>query len=170
MKPSWLSLIDEQRAARFDALSGATASLVVPISDVLITDIVSRQLPRAIRDLELSAFAGNELHIALRLRSPSWFPRINLKLGIDRQPQLPETPILVLRLLSHGTLASLAGSATKFLSALPSWIQLEGDRLRVDLAELLRAHAAADALTYVRRLKVTTKKGAIVVAVDAQVP
>lgn len=170
MEPWWLTLLAEQRAARFEAFSGATASIVVPISDVLITDIVSRQLPTLIRELELSALAGNELHVAVRLRNPAWFPRINLKLAIDRQPQLPDAPILVLRLLTYGTLASLAGPVTKFLNALPSWIRLDGDRLRVDLAELLRAQDAADALTYFRHLNVTTKDGAIVVAVDAQIP
>jgi hypothetical protein len=170
MKPWWIMLLAEQRAAKFDAFSGATASLVVPVSDRLIANVALRQLPDSIRELDIEAQSGNQLTVALRLRKPAWFPRLNIKLAIDRQPRLPDEPVLVLRLLSHGALAGLAGPAAKFLNVVPSWVEIDGDLLRVDLAELLREYGAADALAYVRRLNVTTRQGSMVLAVDAQIP
>ena len=168
MKPWWMTLLLEQRAAKFDAISGATASLLVPISDTLITDVVRRQLS-AVREFEIRAESGNQLSVSVRLRNPAWFPRINAKFRIERQPDLPDVPVLVIRLLSKG-LAALAGPAARFLRALPSWLQLEGDLLRVDLAELLRQYDAVDALSYIRRAEVTTREGSIVLAIDAVVP
>jgi hypothetical protein len=170
MKPWWITLVDEQRAAQFDAISGATASLVVPVSDRLISDVLSRQLPDSIRELDIEAQSGNQLTVALRLRNPAWFPRLNIKLAIDRQPRLPDAPVLVLRLLSHGALAAFAGPVAKFLTNVPSWIAIDGDLLRIDLAALLREYDAADALAYLRQLNVTTRNGAIVLAVDAVIP
>jgi hypothetical protein len=170
MKTWWNALLAEQRASKFDAFSGATASLVVPVSDRLISDIVSRQLPDSIRELDIEAQSENQLTVALRLRKPAWFPRLDIKLAIDRQPRLPNDPVLVLRLLKHGALAALAGPAAKFLTVVPPWLEIDGDLLRVDLAELLRKYDAAEALAYIRRLNVTTREGSIVLAVDARIP
>jgi hypothetical protein len=170
MKPWWIMLLAAQRSVKFDAFSGATASLVVPVSDRLISDVVSRQLADSIREFDIEAKSGNQLAVALRLRNPAWFPRLSIAVGIDRQPRLPDEPVLVLRLLSHGALAALAGPAARFLAVVPSWMAIDGDLVRVDLAELLHQYDAADALTYIRRLNVTTREGSIVVAVDAQIP
>jgi hypothetical protein len=170
MKPWWITLVGEQRAAQFEAISGATASLVVPVSDRLISDVLLHQLQGSIRELDIEAQSGNRLTVALRLRKPAWFPRLNIKLAIERQPRLPDAPMLVLRLLSHGALAAFAGPAAKFLTLTPPWIEIVGDLLRVDLAELLHQYDAADALAYLRKLNVTTRQGAIVLAVDAEIP
>jgi len=42
--------------------------------------------------------------------------------------------------------------------------------LRVDIAALLRQSGAEDALAYIRRVEVTTRKGSIVAALDVKVP
>jgi len=170
MNPWWQMLLAGQRAAQFEAFTGATAALVVPVSDRLMSDVVSRQLPDAIRELDIEAQSGNQLTVVLRLRKPAWLPRLTIKLAIDRQPRLPDAPVLILRLLSHGALAALAGPAAKFLTVVPPWIEIDGDLVRVDLAALLREYEAADALAYIRRLNVTTQDGSLVLAVDARVP
>jgi hypothetical protein len=170
MQPWWITLVGRQRAAQFEAISGTTASLVVPVSDRLISDVLFHQLSGSIRELDIEAQSENRLTVALRLQRPAWLPLLNIKLVIDQQPRLPDAPVLVLRLLSPGPLAALAGPAAKFLTAVPSWLAIDGDLLRVDLAELLREYDAADALVYIRRLNMTTRKGAIVLAVDAEIP
>src|SRR5262245_47930723 len=146
MKPWWITLIGEQRAAQFEAISGATASLVLPVSDKLLSDVLSRQLSGKLRELDIEAQSKNELTVALRLRNPAWLPRFNVKLAIDKQPRLPDAPVLVLRLLSHGALLAFAGPAAKFLAVVPPWLEIDGDLLRVDVAQLLREYDAADAL------------------------
>src|SRR5437762_13060039 len=170
MKPWWMTMLLEQRTSKFDAISGATASFVIPISDTLITDVVARQLPASVRELEIRGLSGNQLSVGVRLRNPAWFPRINAKLHIERQPLLPDEPVLVVRLVSHGALAAFAGPAARFLSALPSWLQMDGDLLRLDIASLWRELDADDALFYLRRAEVTTREGSIVLAIDAMIP
>jgi hypothetical protein len=56
---------------------------------------------------------------------------------IERQPQLPESPLLVLRLASSG-LTVLARAASRFFDALPPGLRMENDLMLVDIAELLR--------------------------------
>ena len=170
MKRWWNALLEQQREADFEALSGATGSLVVPISDRLITDIAAHYLPPSIREMEIRAATGNQLTVVLRLRKPAWLPRITVKLKIDGQPRFPDQPVLTLRLVSHATVAALAGPAVRFLSAFPSWLELDGEMLRVDIAALLRQSGAEDALAYIRRVEVTTRKGSIVAALDVKVP
>ena len=161
-------LLAAQRAAKFDAFSGATAALVVPVSDRLISDVVSRQLPDAIRELDIEAQSGNQLTVALRLRKPAWLPRLTIKLAIDRQPRLPEAPVLVLRLLSHGALAALAGPAAKFLTVRAA---MDRDRRRswsVSISRSSCGNTKPPMLSaYIRRLNVTTREGSIVLTVDA---
>jgi hypothetical protein len=170
MDASWMRLIVEQRAAKFAELAGASASVTVPLSDRLINTVVATRLPSSIRELDIRAQAGNLLLVSVRLRSPAWLPRINLKLRIERQPDLPQSPVLVLRLLSHGVFSTLAGSAAKFLNVLPPWLRMDGDVLLLDLHRLLLHYNASDVLSYLQRLEITTRDGSIVVAIDAHVP
>lgn len=74
MKPWWMTLLLEQRAAQFDAFSGATASLIVPVSDRLISDLVGRSLSASVRELEIRAMADNQLSVGVRLRIRPGFP------------------------------------------------------------------------------------------------
>ena len=111
----------------------------------------------------------NQLSVAVSLRKPAWFPRITIKFGIERQPHLPDEPVLVIRLLSYGSLAAFAGPAARLFSGFPPWVQMAGETLRLDLAELLQQYDAVDALSYVERLEITTRKGSVVLAIDARV-
>ena len=56
------------------------------------------------------------------------------------------------------------------LDTLPPWLHINGDRLQIDLAALLRHYDAAEALSYIRRVAITARKGAMILALDAQIP
>lgn len=170
MKPWWLSLLEEQRAKAFADFGGAAASVTVPVSDRLLAAVVARGLSGSVRDLEIRAKAGNLLFVTVRARSPAWLPTINAQLRIERQPDLPASPTLVVRLLSHGTLAALAGPVARALTALPSWLRMDGELLSVDLGQLLQHYDAIEALSYLRRLEITTQEGFVVLAIEALVP
>ena len=168
MKSWWKLLLEEQRAAKFADIGGLKASLTLPISDRLIAAVIAPRLPRSVRDLEIRAKAGNHVVVAVGLR-PAWLPRSQVQLRIERQPDLPHAPVLVLRLVSHGVLAALAGPAARLFGVVPPWLRMDGDIVSLDVAELLRQYDASDVLMYLRRLEVTTREGAIVVAIDLQV-
>jgi hypothetical protein len=56
------------------------------------------------------------------------------------------------------------------MGALPPGIQLEGDRLEVDVRSLLERYGAAEALDYINDLRVTTEEDRFVLSVQASVP
>src|SRR5262245_45724454 len=137
MQPWWMPLIREQWAERFADFRGASASVILPISDRLITTVAHARRPSSIQDLQIRAHAGNRFAVSVRLQNPSWLPPIGADLAIERQPQIPDSPVLVLRVVSRSILALLAGPAARVLNALPTWLRMDGDLLFVDVAKLL---------------------------------
>jgi hypothetical protein len=164
------ALLSRLRATRFSDLSGARADLTVPISDRLLTDLIATALPASapVRDLHLTSKPHNRIDVRFKVPAASFLPSMKVTLVIEEQPELPASPILVLR-LEMGGLLSLAGPATRFLSALPAGIQIIEDRVHVNLATLLGERGLADLLEYAEQVRVTTAEGAIVVALRAGV-
>jgi hypothetical protein len=157
-------------AAGFEDLRGAEASATVPVSERLLNEIIRDVLPLSvpIRDLHVRPQAGDRFAVRARIGSSALLPAITLSVLIDRQPDLPSSPILVLK-LEMGRLLSLAGPALRFLDALPPGIHVERDRLHVDLARLLAARGLSSYLQYVEQLRVNTVDGAVVLSFRVRV-
>lgn len=155
-----------QQAAGFEDLRGAEASATVPISERLLNEIIQEALPRSapVRDLYVRPQAGDRFSVRARLGSPTLLPAMTLSVLIDRQPDFPSSPTLVLK-LEMGGLLSLAGPALRFLDALPPGIRVERDRLFVDLAALLEQRQLGSYLRYIDHLRVNTTDGAVVLTV-----
>jgi hypothetical protein len=171
MEPWWVRLLLEQQAADFADLAGAQASLTVPVSDRLVTRLIANQLPASAPVSELDVFAedGNQVVVRVRVARSSFIPRVTVRLLIEQQPALPLSPVIVFRIMSDG-LAAFAGTALRFLKVLPPGVHMEGNRLYVNLAQLLDRYGAADALAYLTHLEVTTTERRIVLAARAAVP
>jgi hypothetical protein len=171
MEPWWVGLLREQQATRFADIAGAHSSLILPVTDRLVTTMIASRLPPSlpIRQIDVRAGAGNQMTVRVRLTQPSFLPPITVRLQIEQQPVLPASPILVFRILSEG-LALLAGAALKFVPLLPPGLRLDGDRLYVNVATLLTAYGAGEALAYLTHLEVTTTEGRIVIGARAAVP
>jgi hypothetical protein len=168
MEPRFIQLVMRQQAAGFADVRGALATLVLPVSDRLLNEIVAENLPPAghVREVQLHAQTGNRIGVRVKLGSPSFLPPLNVTLVIEAQPVLPASPVLVFRLEVGGLLA-LAGPALRFLDGLPPGIRLEGDRLYVDFAKLLAARGLDSWLAYIEQLNVTTAEGALIVSINA---
>jgi hypothetical protein len=167
----FVRILMRQQAARFEDLRGAEVSATVPISERLLNEIVQESLPRSIplRDLHVSPQAGDRFLVRARLGSSALLPPLKLSVLVDRQPDLPASPILVLK-LEMGGLAAIAGPALRFLAALPPGIHVEHDRIHVDIAKLLEQRGLADYLAYIQRLEVHTADGAVLATVRGGVP
>jgi hypothetical protein len=165
IEPWWLALLREQQSTNFADLAGAQASFTIPVSDRLLSRIIADRLPRSspISELELRAEDGNQVTVSVKLARLAFLPAVRVRLAIERQPDLPASPLLVLRMVFEG-IAALASPALRFLEGLPPGIRLEHDKLHVDLATLLAHYGAADALSYVTALEVTTARGTVVVS------
>jgi hypothetical protein len=163
-------LLSRLRASRFSDLRGARADVTLPVSDQLLNDLIAEALPPSapVRDLQLTSKPGNRIAVRFKLTAASFFPPIKVGLVIEGQPELPASPILMLK-LEMGGLQALAGAATRFLSGLPPWIRIVEDRVYVNIATLLAERGLAEVLEYVEQVRVTTADGAVVVAVRAGV-
>lgn len=170
MDPRLEALLTRQRATGFSDFRGAHADLTLPISDRLLNEAIAEALPSSapVRDLQVTSRAGNRIGVRFKVGAASFLPPISLTLVIERQPELPASPILTLT-LEMGGLLSLAGSALRFLGALPPGVRVEDDRIHVNLATLLAERGLSDLLDYAEQVHVTTTEGGLVVAVRAVV-
>jgi hypothetical protein len=83
MTPWWLDLLKDQERSGFADVRGARASIRIPVSDRILTRIISERLPpkSTIREIELEAGDGNECKVRVRLR-PAFLPTIDARLVI----------------------------------------------------------------------------------------
>ena len=159
-------LFRKQQASGFEDLHGAEASVTLPVSERLLNEVIAETLSRSapVRELHVKPQAGDRFAVRARIGSSPLLPAFNLTLAIDRQPDLPASPVLVLRLETSGLL-SLAGPALRFLNALPPGIRVESDRVYVDLTTLLASRDLVSYLAYIHELRVNTVDGVVVLFV-----
>jgi hypothetical protein len=159
-------MLMRQQAAGFEDLRGAEVSATVPISERLLNEVIQESLSRSIpiRDLHVAPQAGDRFLVRARVGSSPLLPALKLSVLIDRQPELPASPVLVLK-LEMGALMALATPALRFLDALPAGLHLDGDRLYVDLAKLLERRGFRHYLDFVQRLEVHTTENEVVATI-----
>jgi hypothetical protein len=162
----FVRLFRRQQASGFEDLRGAEASVTLPVSERLLNEIIAESVPRSapVRELHVKPQAGDRFAVRARIRSSPLLPAINLILSIDRQPELPASPVLILRMETSGLL-SFAGPALRFLDALPQGVRVERDRIHVDLAQLLAARHLDSYLAYVKELRVNAVDGAVLLSI-----
>lgn len=170
MDPRLAALFARQRDRGFADLTGAQAVVSLPVSDRLLNEILTETLPSSapVRDVQLTSRPGNRIGVRFKIGAAAFLPPVNLTLVIERQPDLPRSAVLGLR-MEVGGLLSLAGPALRFLDALPPGIRVEQDRILVDLAKLLAERGFSEMLEYAEEIQVTTTSGAVVVGVRARV-
>ena len=165
-----LDLIALQQRSGFADLTGSEAQGSLRITDRLLNQIVATAMQgtRALRDVQLRTLADDRLQARVALAKPSFLPPFTIGIVIERQPELPATPVLVARLEGAGGLMRLAGAATTFLHVLPPGVRMEGDRVFVDIAALLQQRGFGFVLQYADDLRVHTEEGALRVAFRAR--
>jgi hypothetical protein len=170
MDPRLAALFSRQRDRGFADFAGAHALVTLPISDRLLNEAITEALPASapVRDLQLTSRPGNRIGVRFKIAAAAFLPPVNLTLVIERQPELPRSAVLELR-MEMGGLLSLAGPALRFLDALPPGVRVEQDRILVDLATLLAQRGLAELLEFAEEIQVTTTAGAVVLGVRARV-
>jgi hypothetical protein len=171
MDPRLTALLSRLQATRFAGLSGSEAYTVIRIGEGLLNEVVATftASSSAVRGITIRPRAANLIDVQLKLAKPAFLPAINLTLEIERQPQLPEHPELMLRISGAGGLMRLFGSAIGSPAALPPGIRLDGDRLHVDVRRLLQGQGRADLLDFAEQLQVMSEEGRLVLAVQLRV-
>jgi len=165
-----LDLIALQQRSGFADLAGSEGQGSIRLTDQLLNQIIATatQGARAVRDLQVRTLAGDQLQARVVLAKPSFLPPFTVGIAIERQPELPASPVLVAKLQGAGGLMRLAGAATAFLKVLPPGIRMEGDRVFVDIAALLQQRGFGFVLQHIDDLGVHTEEGALRVAFRAR--
>jgi hypothetical protein len=167
----FLELLAGLERQGFTDLAGSTGEGAIRVSEGLLNGIIAEQLrgSAAIREVHAAPRAGDRLGVRLVMAKPSFLPPLVLDVSIDKQPSLPDDPVLGLTLSGMGGLLRFAGPAAGFLNVLPPGVRMEGDRVLVDLRAVLAPHGLTSVLDYVQDVRVTTEEGRLVVSFNVRV-
>jgi hypothetical protein len=154
---------------RLDALAGGVVSGEIPITADVVNRVIASRLTRSdlpIVGAEVVVLERDAFTVHLRPRVP--IPVLRLDVQIDQQPELPAQPVIGMRwaLRGLGPLGLLAGPVMAYLKTMPPGIRLEGDRVWVDVEEILRQRGLGEILPLLTRLRVTTRDRRFVVAFE----
>lgn len=161
-----LDILRRQQSAGFPDLTGTDASVTLPLGDRLINEVIAATIPpgAAIRDVHVRSREANEIEVSFQVARGSFDFNVNVTLAIDEQPSMPERPVLGLRLAKLPGLLGLASPLLRFFDVLPPGVSMDGQRIHINLRTLLAERGRADLLDYVTWLQVTTRPGAVVIA------
>jgi len=148
-------------------ISGSTITGDVPIADSLINRFIAdalavRQAP--VSAVQLESRDDGRLLAHVTLRGPKFIPPVTVAIYVEEQPRFPDTPVLVLR-WSLPKLGFLGNMAAPFISNLktPPGVLIDGERVFVDTAAMLRERGLGEALRYLHRLEIGTRVGQVLV-------
>lgn len=166
--PAFLERVRQLFGADLQELAGTAISAEIPLSNGVLNRLIGERLARSagpISAAHVEALDEDTFSVQLSLRGPRILPAITLVARIEQQPELPDSPMLGFRwsIAGMGPLGLLAAPALTFLKALPRGIRAEDDRIVVDVAEVLRSHGLGEWGRYLSKLRVHTRRGAVLV-------
>jgi hypothetical protein len=167
--PRLAALLEHLQASRFRDVAGARASVVVPVSEALLNAVIAASIPAnaPVREVAIRPEASNRMLVRVRLTKPAFLPPVNVGVLIERQPEFPGSPELVLRITSLPGLMSFAGAAMSFVNVLPPGVRMTGDRVFVDIPAQLERFGQSHLLPHVRRINVFTEPGRVILDLQA---
>lgn len=169
MNQTLARLLDHLQNTDFGEIAGTRIFATVPIAETLVNQIIRDTMPQTlpVRELSIQPLDGNRLSVRVTPRA-MFMPSLTLSLNIERQPDIPTSPVLVLRLATMPGILSLAGPALQ--QSLPPGVRLQGEVILVDVAELARHHGLERVFSRLRQLRLTTDAGRLLLTIEAGIP
>jgi hypothetical protein len=163
-------ILNHLKSSGFRDVTGARAGADIPISAGLINALVTASIPPnvPVREVSIRPEDGDQFSVRITPRA-SLLPPLTLRLAIERQPEFPSYPVLVMRMKTMGGLFGFASAALPIANFLPPGVRLEGERILVDLAALAQQNGLGEALQYVRRAAVHSENGRLILHIEAAV-
>ena len=165
-------LLAHLQSSEFRDIAGSRVSARIPVSRSLLNRLVAHALQGTttpVRNVDIQPREGDQLDAIVTVSWP-FVPRLRVQVAVDRQPQFPASPVLVLRWSLLGGLGTIASRVMSALDRLPAGIRLDGNRLELDIAVLAARSPAAPLLRWVRTLELRTVADRVVLVVDLEVP
>jgi len=166
-----LDLLQRQQQNGFPDLAGTDVAATIPVSERFINEMIAQLLSPGgkVREIRVRVEESNLVTAEIRLSGPNFLPAIPVKFAIERQPELPERSTLELKLMQSSALFAKAASLLPFLPAPPRGIEIDGDRIRIDIRRVLAERNHAGWLEHVMDLRLNTRTGAIVLDLRATI-
>jgi len=158
------------QSTHFRDLAGTRVSVKVPLSERLINEFVATAIRPGgpVRDVAVHPLDGDAFSVRVAPRA-ALLPSVTLRLEIIGQPELPASPVLVLKMATMGGLFGMATAALPIANMLPRGVRLESDRILVDLRAIAAERGLSEMLGYVKRLRVNTVEGRVVLEANLAV-
>ncbi len=158
-----LDLIALQQRSGFVDVVGTEGQGVLRMTEQLLNSIVATELreSRALREASVRPLDRDRFTVRLLLAKPSFLPPLTIGVVIERQPSMPNDPVLVLKLEGAGGLMRFMGPAAAFLNVIPPGIRMAGDRVHIDIGALLHRRGLGFLVQYIDELRVNTEEGAV---------
>jgi hypothetical protein len=156
--PYALQLFADLQQSGFRDLSGSRMSARIPVSRDLLNRVVADALARStapVTGVDIRPLDGDRFDVVITLK---WrlAPALKVTVVIERQPDFPASPVLVLRWSLMGGIGVIASRLIASLDRLPPGIQLKSDVLVVDIPALAAASPAAQVLPFVMAMELHT--------------
>jgi len=169
VSPSPLDPLRQVFGERLEALAGSVVSGEVPITAEIVNRLIAQKLATLdapIAGAEVVVLEHDAFTVHVKPRAP--LPALRVDVVIDRQPELPEQPMVGMRwaLRGLGPLAMLAAPFLASLKRLPAGVRLDGDRVWINVEELLRQRGLGEIVPLLTRARVTTKDRRFVIAFE----
>ena len=159
-------LVRDRVGIDLQEIAGARLSGEIPLTEEAVNRLLAERLQHnpQVQAVRVQAQDGDVVAIQAvpRIRL---MPPLRILARIERQPQLPQDPRLILRwwMPAVGPLALFAAPVLSYFKALPAGIDMDGDHVIVDLRTLLRGRGLEETLIYVRDVQLHTRPGGFVV-------
>jgi hypothetical protein len=164
-------LLTHLQSTSFADLAGTRVSARIPVSRVLVNQLVARALQgRAtpVRQVDIRPHEGDKLDAFVTLTLPL-VPPLKVGIAVERQPQFPSSPVLVLRWSLLGGLGTILSKFIAPHQKMPPGVRLDGDRVLVDIPAAAAGTPAAHFLGCVRGLEVHTAADRLIITADLEV-
>jgi hypothetical protein len=166
-----LQLLTDLQQSGFRDISGSRLSTRIPVSRDLLNRIVAHALEAStapVTGVDIRPLDGDRFDVVITLK---WrlAPTIKVGVVIERQPEFPASPVLVLRWSLLGGLGVMASRLIASLDRLPVGIQLKDDTLVLDIPALAGSGPASQVLPFVKAMELHTHADSTVIIVHLQI-
>jgi len=163
-------IIRQRTGVDLRELAGSTVSGEIPLSDALVNRMLAERLAQHAQVSAVRVQAQQNDNVAIQVVPRArLMPTLNITARIERQPEFPEHPMLLVRwsMPAAGPLAIFAAPVLAYFKAMPQGIRMDGDLIAVDVRELLRSRGLDDVLAIIRKLEIHTRPGGFVLRCEA---
>ena len=171
MDPYATQLLAHLRSSAFRDIAGSRVSARIPVARSLVNMLVAHALEGTttpVRGVDVRPHEGDRFDVLVTL-SWAFVPPLKVAVTVERQPQFPASPVLVLRWSLFGAVGVLASRLIASLGRLPAGIRLDGDRLELDIPTLAAREPAVTLLPFVKALQIHTSDDHVVLDVELEI-